>query len=138
MSDWKFLEAHRVRIGYYASEPEDGFNGMFDFALPGEPRRIRCVASNGDDAPDGLPEWEHVSVSFGTHSIKTPSWEIMCRVKDLFWEPEDAVIQIHPRASEYLNFHAGCLHLWRCLCAEQPLPPSIFVGPKTLPTVPNQ
>lgn len=133
MSDWNFLNQFRVRDGMFASDESFGFCGMFEFALPGEPRRIRCIASDCSDiekiAPDA-PKWRHVSVSFGPGSKHCPSWELMCKIKDLFWEPSDAVIQIHPPNSEYINNHPHCLHLWQCLSEKQPLPPSIFVGLK--------
>ena len=115
MSDWTFLNKHRVRTGFCSSQDSDGFNGAFKFALPGEARLIRCIAS------DGLG-WQHVSVSLA--SKKTPSWEVMCAVKDLFWEPEDWVVQFHPAHSSYVNIHPGCLHLWRCTDGRvQPIPP---------------
>lgn len=125
MSDWNFLNKHRYTIpGYPATDNAWGFNGAFKFSIPGEARLVCVIASDGMG-------WQHVSVSFGQRSPRTPSWELMCAVKDLFWEPEDAVIQIHPPKSEYVNFHPGCLHLWRCVDGrEQPLPPSITVGPK--------
>lgn len=124
MSDWNFLNKHRVREGFFGSEESIGFNGAFQFSLPGEPRRIFCVAS------DGLG-WQHVSVSFGPNK-STPSWDLMCRIKDLFFEPEDWVVQFHPPVSEYVNNHPGCLHLWRSLVKEQPTPPAMMVGIKEL------
>lgn len=134
MSNFTFLNRYRVQNGFYASTPADGFNGMFEFALPGEARRIRCLASDGSGLEGtplaSQPRWQHVSVSFGPNAKATPSWELMCRIKDLFWEAEDVVVQFHPRASEYVNFHAHCLHLWRSLDEKQPTPPSIYVGPK--------
>jgi hypothetical protein len=123
VSDWNFLNKHRLRVGTYGSRPEDGFNGAFSFAVPGEARRLFCIASNGGG-------WEHVSVSFGAGNQKTPSWEVMCTVKDLFWEPEAPVMQLHPAKSEWVSIHNGCLHLWRPINGEIPLPPSIMVGPR--------
>lgn len=74
--------------------------------------------------------WEHVSVSPRRRFI-TPLWEDMCLVKDIFWNEDEAVIQIHPPKSEYVNNVSNCLHLWRCIDGrEQPLPPSILVGLK--------
>ena len=55
--------------------------------------------------------WEHVSVS--PYNGKTPTWEDMCRVKDIFCDEEEEVIQIHPKKSEYVNIKDNCLHLWR-------------------------
>jgi hypothetical protein len=108
MSDWTFLNRHRIASGAYSSSPDDGFNGAFQFPIPGEARRICVVASDGMG-------WKHVSVSFGQASPRTPSWEIMCAVKNLFWNPEDCVIQFHPPESVRLNIHPGCLHLWQPL-----------------------
>jgi hypothetical protein len=123
MSNFDFLNIHRLRVGQFGTSETDGFNGAFRFNLPGEVRPVHIIASDGEG-------WQHVSVSFGPDSKKCPSWEVMCAVKDLFWEPEDVVIQIHPRKSEYVTYHPGCLHLWRCTDGrEQPTPPSIMVGP---------
>lgn len=47
---------------------------------------------------------------------KTPSWEVMCQVKDVFWLPEEEVHQIHPKKSEYLHGVGriyDVLHLYR-------------------------
>lgn len=55
--------------------------------------------------------WEHVSVC--PYNGKIPTWEDMCAVKDIFWDEEEAVIQIHPKKSEYVNALENCLHLWR-------------------------
>lgn len=127
MSDWQFLNRHRIRVGRFASDASEGFNGAFQFSLPGEARLLNVIASDGAG-------WEHVSVSFGSTSKRCPSWDVMCAVKDLFWEPEDVVIQLHPRKSEYVNFHPGCIHLWRCTDGrEQPIPPTIMVGPVNQP-----
>lgn len=56
--------------------------------------------------------FEHVSVCPYDRSI-TPSWDDMCAVKDVFFEPEEEAIQIHPKKSEYVNIMPNCLHLWR-------------------------
>lgn len=57
---------------------------------------------------------EHVSIRPQGKTV--PSWEAMCRLKDLFFYPEEMVVQIHPKASRY--FHGigtmqNVLHLWR-------------------------
>lgn len=56
--------------------------------------------------------WEHVSVSPFDHNTM-PSWEDMCRIKDIFWEDEEIAIQFHPKKSQYVNLMENCLHLWR-------------------------
>lgn len=55
-------------------------------------------------------EWEHVSVSLPN---RTPNWNEMQRIKELFWADDETVIQFHPRKSEYVNQHPFCLHLWK-------------------------
>lgn len=65
-------------------------------------------------------EWEHVAVSL---LRSCPSWEEMCEIKDFFWNEEETVIQFHPKKSEYVNICKTCLHLWRPVNVELPLPP---------------
>lgn len=71
--------------------------------------------------------WDHVSVA-PLKANKIPTWEMMCKVKDIFFKPEEAVIQIHPPESEYVNNKPNCLHLWRSNNKEMLLPPSFMVG----------
>lgn len=73
--------------------------------------------------------WEHASISPMKRSI-IPSWEDMCFLKELIWNDDEAVVQIHPPKSEYINNVSNCLHLWRCIDKEMPMPPSEFVGKK--------
>ena len=56
--------------------------------------------------------YEHVSVS-PIHKYKTPTWEDMCVLKDIFWHEEEEAYQIHPKKSEYVNVQENCLHLWK-------------------------
>jgi len=73
--------------------------------------------------------WDHVSVS-PLNRKTIPTWGMMCKVKDIFFKPDEAVIQIHPPKDEYVNNMPNCLHLWRCRYKEMVLPPSCFVGIK--------
>jgi len=106
-----------LTAGPYASTPEDGFNGMFFLSIFGA--KVKAMASDGGG-------WRHVSVSIDKCS-QPPSWAIMCAVKDLFFEPEDCVIQFHPPKSDYVNNHTGCLHLWQPIGVPIPMPPKEFV-----------
>lgn len=72
--------------------------------------------------------WEHVSVSPLNGSM--PTWEDMCLIKDMFWEDDKCVVQYHPPKSEYVNNMSNCLHLWRPIALEIPIPPSLLVGLK--------
>lgn len=69
-------------------------------------------------------EWEHVSVSTPHRCL---TWEEMCEIKDLFFDENEVVIQIHPAKKDYVNLHQFCLHLWKNKKKEFPLPPSILV-----------
>jgi hypothetical protein len=53
----------------------------------------------------------------------------MCFVKDLFWDDEECVMQLHPPKSDYVNCHPNCLHLWKPVGQDIPRPPSELVGP---------
>lgn len=70
------------------------------------PTGVRCSLVVGDNE-DG---WEHVSIEL--YARRLPTWEEMCYVKDLFWDEEEEVVQIHPKKSQYVNM-TEALHLWR-------------------------
>lgn len=70
--------------------------------------------------------WDHVSISPYKKRI-TPSWDDMCKIKDIFFEENETVIQYHPAKSEYINRMANCLHLWRPQTEAIPTPPTSFV-----------
>jgi hypothetical protein len=112
-------ELYRVLHGIYATTEQNGNNGAFLIPQKGS-LDLRVIAS------DGLG-WEHVSVSTAT---RCPTWEEMCRVKDLFWGDEDVVIQYHPAKADYVNHHPHCLHLWRQTNLNPNTPPAFLVGPK--------
>lgn len=115
------VERGRVRTGSYASEPGSDYGAFVVIGPQGE--KLRIIASPGDESL-GI-SWEHVSVST---SHRCPTWGEMCFVKDLFWDEEEPVMQLHPPRSTWINNHDYCLHLWRPRDAEIPLPPSIAVG----------
>ena len=120
MSNWTHLNKCRVRSGMFASDNSFGFNGAFCLIIDGQ--KVKVIASDGEG-------WQHVSVSLHDRPAVCPNHKIMCVVKDLFWEDEDVVVQFHPKKSQYINNHEGCLHLWRCTDGREfPTPPSILVG----------
>ena len=51
----------------------------------------------------------------------------MCRVKDMFFHPEEVAVQYHPKESEYVNRHPYCLHIWRKCGEDFETPPMAFV-----------
>ncbi len=89
------------------------------------PYQIRIVSS-GHDTVNG---WEHVSVSilYREGDTRNPTWLEMYMVKNVFWDPEETVIQFHPKASEYVNQYDTCLHLWKQIGKEHELPPGNLV-----------
>lgn len=119
------VEKFRVRQGPIASNTGDDFGG---FLLPGPCGRTLTVIASSGDEESGI-DWEHVSVSTPK---ATPNWSEMCWVKELFFDSEQTVMQLHPPKSRWINNHAYCLHLWRPLKEKIPLPPDITVGKKEL------
>ncbi len=108
----------------------DGNNGAFEIESPEPGWRLMLICSDGG-------EWEHVSIHayrgqgvLSKGQQRTPNWREMVYVKDLCWDDEDVVMQLHPKKSDYVNMHPHTLHLWRPLAAEIPTPPSVFVGVK--------
>ena len=81
--------------------------------------------------------WEHLSVSMPS---RTPNWEQMCRMKDIFWNEDETCVEYHPAKNQYVNMHSHCLHIWRPIyckefCTEPeskeeilPVPPHLLVG----------
>lgn len=69
--------------------------------------------------------WEHLSVSMPS---RTPTWDQMCVMKNIFWKKDEACVEYHPREEDYVNNHKHCLHIWRPTHEPLPTPPSILVG----------
>ena len=106
----------RSKSNPYGSDDTIGNQGAFQ--IPYQSFNLNIIAADGEG-------WEHVSVSL---SNRCPNWKEMCFIKDLFWDEEDLVIQYHPPKSQYINNYINCLHLWKPINFEIPLPPSILVG----------
>ena len=112
-------EKYRILDGPYKSTYGESF-GAFRIG------NLVILATDGAGVEVEGIRWEHVSVSTRT---RCPTWPEMEMVKRGFWKPEETVIQFHPAKSEYINYHEFCLHLWRPIGIDIPLPPKIFVGP---------
>lgn len=117
-------EAGRVLHGPWGSDRHMPW-GAFEVMGPCG-CELRIMATDGDDPGNIGHGWEHVSVST---ERRPPNWQEMAWVKDQFWDDEETVLQFHPKKSEYVNCHPYCLHLWRNVGLDHPLPPSILTGP---------
>ena len=87
----------------------DGFKGIIQ--MPMWSGTIICSTGCG---------WNHVSVCPEKRRI-IPSWDDMCLIKEICWNDDEAVIQIHPPKEEYVNNMPNCLHLWQCTYKEMVL-----------------
>lgn len=118
----KLVEKYRISIPNfkYSSDESFGNNGLFIFKVNQE--IFRCIVSDGNN-------WDHVSVSIETINEKTrlPTWEELNWIKNLFWDEDEEVIQIHPKKSNYINVHPNVLHLWRPQKEKIPMPPMYMV-----------
>ncbi len=114
------IEEYRVKTGRLGTSPIYGNNGYFLIYVPGH-RVLNVLVSDSGG-------WDHVSVSIIKRKNSTPNWDEMNYIKDLFFDPEETVVQFHTKKSEYINTHNGCLHLWRNQTVEYDLPPQIMVG----------
>jgi len=123
------VERDRITSGDYGTEPGSGPQGKFYLSGP-LGTRLCVVASDARDWDEcGLPEprWEHVSVST---ERRCPTWKEMEFVRDCFFEPDETVLQFSVPRAAHLNHHPYCLHLWRPIGIEIPMPPPITVAPK--------
>lgn len=108
----EILKLERLKV---VNTSYDGGCGEIYFPAQREPMAVVWSFGGG---------WEHVSVSYRR---RTPTWDEMCKVKEMFWNDEETVVQYHPKKSEYKNFHQYCLHLWRKCGVDFELPPREFV-----------
>ena len=118
----KVPESNRRQFPGYQSNPGDPF-GVFVFpsnSVTGL-RAMKAIACDGLETG-----WDHVSVSL-LEDRRCPSWKEMCFIKSQFWDDSECVAQFHPPASDNINHHPGCLHLWRWTKCEFPMPHKICV-----------
>jgi len=110
------------------STNEYGNDGFFIIPRVVRNKKVDIAAMSSDGSG-----WDHVSVSI-IGSKRCPSWNEMAFIKNLFWDPEDCVIQYHPPEAQYINCHPYTLHLWkvqRWVGEGIPIPPMELVGPNT-------
>ena len=85
---------------------ESVYGNSIRFGIMKLPTGVECSVAVSPNE-DG---WEHISVELFARRL--PKWEEMCYVKDVFWNEEEEVVQIHPKHSQYVNI-TEALHLWR-------------------------
>ena len=110
------IEKYRIKTGAMGSDSSYGNNGLFSIRID---KTIFTVIIS-----DGMG-WEHVSISL---EHRTPTWDEMCFIKDLFWSKDETVIQYHPKDAEYVNVHPNCLNLWKKAGVDHELPPKELIG----------
>ena len=59
-----------------------------------------------------------------------PSWDVMCTLKNICFNDDEVVMELHPAKKDYVNNHEYCLHIWKPINLEIPMPPSIMIGLK--------
>jgi hypothetical protein len=119
------VERYRLTEGPMGSDARAGNNGCFFIPCPGTHASLQVIVSDGMG-------WEHVSVSLRT---RCPTWSEMCYIKDLFWDEESTVMQLHPPRSKWVNNHPYCLHLWKPVSEAIRCPPEILVGVRSAGTL---
>ena len=109
----EIIELDRLRV--ISTGADGGCGEIYLNGLRNEPLTVVWSFGGG---------WEHVSVSYRR---RCPTWDEMCRVKEMFFNPEEVAVQYHPRESEYVNRHPYCLHIWRKCGEDFETPPMAFV-----------
>ena len=116
------IENFRIRQLPWTSEPGKNY-GAFLY------KGLQIISSGFADEHNAWAKgWEHVSVS---RPDRCPTWEEMCKVKEMFWRDDETVIQFHPRKDKNINNHEYCLHLWKLASSEFLLPPDELIGINT-------
>jgi hypothetical protein len=122
MRDLRVLDAYRLTgkalPSYCQGYSGDHTCGAFILMSPIDGAPLRVIASSDCG-------WDHVSVS---RTNRCPNWPEMSHIKELFFREDEVVMQLHVPASDHINDHPNCLHLWRPSKQEIPRPPSWMVG----------
>lgn len=110
----KHIERYRIQLpGYQRGDDQNGA-----FQIPFRGRKLKVIVSSDEG-------WDHVSVSLPN---RTPTWAEMCYIKDIFFDPNETVVQFHPTHEAYINHHPNCLHLWKKIDQDFELPPWWMIG----------
>lgn len=109
------------------STDDIGMNGCFAIPLGLAVYAVCIVAEGNDQIP-----WEHVSAHIrmkqnGKWRMRCPTWREMCMLKEIFFKPTEACMQLHPASKDAINIAECVLHLWKPTHQEIPHPPKIAV-----------
>ena len=104
LDKYRIPNAVLISISFFGGDPKG--NGVFLVRTFKSGRRFQVIATDGGG-------WDHVSVTPLDKPNKIATWDEMCEIKDMFFEPEEECVEYHPRKSEYVNLKSNCLHLWR-------------------------
>lgn len=112
------------------AEKKNGFGGSI-FPIEYKNGKVKIV-QDYDKVLNFMFSWacgyEHLSVST---TVKTPTWEQMCKMKDIFWAEDEVCMQLHPAKENYINNMSFCLHIWKPINEKIPIPPNLMVGIRT-------
>lgn len=104
-------ERFRLTSGQHATTRADGNNGRFVVILMFR----QSVLVEASDASG----WEHVAIS---RTDRVVSYGELRQIKDMFWSPEDCVLQFFPPQGAFIYDDRTQLHLWRPAGADLPVP----------------
>ena len=122
MKDLRYLKKYSVPVPEVCLSKGQGdidrrYNGAFIFSIDG--KEVHVLAGRGRG-------WDHVSVSC---EDRCPTWTEMGKVKRVFFEDDEVVMQLHVAVKDHINNHEYTLHLWRPISKLRkiPLPPKELV-----------
>ena len=124
-SSFSHLEGYRIKdVPGYVS-PAGAHYGAFRIPIARSDDFFIAIADDGCN-PQWPTNWEHVSVRVIVDALlslsRIPLWSEMDRVKGLFWEDDETVMQFHVHGKAKVNVHPCVLHLWRPVDGQFPVP----------------
>ena len=119
MRNLKELDRFRDKHPYW---PQTETSGTFKVMVN---QRSFLVLASVDNTDEG-GMWEHISV-MPKNQKRCPTWDEMCAIKNMFFQPEEECVEFHPKESEYVNCSKYCLHIWRPVAGKLNSPYEKFV-----------
>ena len=132
MRDFEKAGLNKFRITQGPCATDDSIGNSGGFVIPLNDNTIAMVIANSAfrDEENDFP-WEHASVHIqyrpkgkkNRTKRRTPTWSEMAKIKHMFWEDDEVVMQLHVEIKNHVNIHPNVLHLWRHRDIHPPLPP---------------